>query len=483
MAALRKTLGRGCTVLVLIGFIGVGAAIIALGIYSRTDPSASPGSDTALIIFGSLFALVAFGMLLLAILPSKRGRHTKKQRQTHPDEPWLWREDWTSRRIQSGSPAGVIIFTVFAIGFGGFGGIFVIGAVRTEEEFSLLELLFASIFPLIGLAMFIGVLYTAARYFKYGRSTCQLETLPGVIGGWLRATAYSNIQLGPNDHVRIRLSCIRRHVTGSGDNRTTHRDLKWQETLTLPANAFSTGAALGSTAIPIAFYIPRDCQATTLENASDRILWQVDLNAEVPGIDLSASYEVPIFVTPDSTDTPPPEAQEMYRVTQEDVADFAAASKIQINQAAGGGTEIYAPPRRTLGPALFISLFALIFSAATLFLLANLQLLMGVIFGAFSALMIWIALDMLFGWTRTTLRSDTIETQHKMLGLGKLHTLPKAAIEDVRISIGMQSGDSAYYRVELTTAGRKKHKIVGGLRDKNEARWIESIVETYLETE
>jgi len=47
----------------------------------------------------------------------------------------------------------------------------------------------------------------------------------------------------------------------------------------------------------------------------------------------------------------------------------------------------------------------------------------------------------------------------------------------------MQSGDLAYYRVQLHVGGRKKHDIATGIRDKNEARWLVSVVESYLEAE
>ena len=213
------------------------------------------------------------------------------------------------------------------------------------------------------------------------------------------------------------------------------------------------------------------------------MLWRLEVTAEVPGIDFKAAYEVPIFVTPESSDVVPPEAEELYALTQDQVVDYAARSKIRVRPAQGGGTEIYVPPRRTPGSATIVSLFAAIFSAATLFLVSQGALFMALIFGLFSALMIWASLDLWFGTRTTMLGKRAIQIHHKVIGSGKTHSVSKIDIEKVDIGIGMQSGDRAYYRVQLHVGGRKKHAIATGIRDKNEARWLLSVVDSYLEAE
>ena len=81
------------------------------------------------------------------------------------------------------------------------------------------------------------------------------------------------------------------------------------------------------------------------------------------------------------------------------------------------------------------------------------------------------------------LAADEVRIHYKVIGRGKTHSVPKADIEKVDISIGMQSGDRAYYRVKLRLGGRKTREIATGIRDKNEARWLASVVESYLEAE
>lgn len=62
-------------------------------------------------------------------------------------------------------------------------------------------------------------------------------------------------------------------------------------------------------------------------------------------------------------------------------------------------------------------------------------------------------------------------------------SLAKADIEKVDIDIATQSGDRACYRVKLHLGGRKTRDIATGIRDKNEARWLASVLESYLEAQ
>ena len=54
-------------------------------------------------------------MLLAGVVfGSKRQKRAKALQSAHPDEPWLWREDWTGGRIASGSgEADIFIYPGF----------------------------------------------------------------------------------------------------------------------------------------------------------------------------------------------------------------------------------------------------------------------------------------------------------------------------------------------------------------------------------
>ena len=261
-----------------------------------------------------------------------------------------------------------------------------------------------------------AAMYLTVRWFKYGKSCGELETNPGVVGGWFKGAVHSGLRPGPNDVVHLRLTCFRKYTSGSGDNRTTHTDVQWQEERIISAEQVEFGGVGGATRIPVAFYIPRDCLPTTVDNPSDRILWRLDVTADVPGVDFKARYEVPVFVTPESSDDPPPEAEDLYELTQDQVVDYAATSKIPVRPAQGGGTEIYVPPRRTPGIAAVCTLFAAVFSAATVFLaMAGGGLIMTLVFGLFAALLTWVSLGLWFGTRNTVLGADGVRIHYKII--------------------------------------------------------------------
>ena len=53
----------------------------------------------------------------------------------------------------------------------------------------------------------------------------------------------------------------------------------------------------GAAGIPVAFAIPRDAMPSDPGNANDRVLWRLQVIGEVPGVDYSAAFEVPVFRT------------------------------------------------------------------------------------------------------------------------------------------------------------------------------------------
>ena len=56
----------------------------------------------------------------------------------------------------------------------------------------------------------------------------------------------------------------------------------------------------GGISIPVAIPIPADARKTDERDAADRVIWRLVLAADEPGIDYSATFEVPVFRTAES---------------------------------------------------------------------------------------------------------------------------------------------------------------------------------------
>ena len=159
-------------------------------------------------------------------------------------------------------------------------------------------LLFALFLPLFSLILFTWALYRTLHLLKYGRSTLQLVTFPGVIGGQFIAVLYTQKKLADTHHIRAKLACIHETVSGVGRTKSTHRTVIWSDELRLARTADENHPT--RTAIPVAFTIPNAARPTDQFERHDRIFWKLTATAEEPGIDFAASFEVPIYITPDS---------------------------------------------------------------------------------------------------------------------------------------------------------------------------------------
>lgn len=411
----------------------------------------------------------------------RRRTHGEPAHAGGDEQPWLNKPDWAAGRIESGGAAGLVVLWILALGFCGFGAAMVVAGWDDLTREGLSVIAFASIFPLAGLGLLGWALYATARYWKYGRSQFQLQTLPGVVGGWLRGEISTKYHPGINDQLVVRLSCIRRRVTGHGKRRSVKRSTVWQEELQLPHEAIRRGSA-GETLIPVAFWVPRDCQPTTLDNPRDRHLWELEVEAETEGVDFHTEFEVPVFVTEASTNEAPPEAVSAWRITDDHRAEFSRKSKIRINPTPGGGTEIYVPAARNKGVAATLTVVTLFWSAAVYFLITqDAPLLFPIVFGLIDLLLIYSVASMWFGTSRTIARPDGLEVTNRILGLGGTSTIRREEIDAIDLKIGMQSGDKAYYRVYVRTHERKKHDIATGIRDKQEARWVIDTLQNTLQ--
>lgn len=460
--------------------------LVMLGIGVNHLREGAPLTDEDVFVplaIGVVFTAVSLGFLSAVIYGHRKQKQQNALREQFPDEPWQWNEEWRSGTVASSNPVGLAVLWLFAIVFSGFGVPLTIRVWLEAGSEGLAGVFITGIFALIGLGMLAAAIRGTIAWFRFGQSYCELITNPGVIGGWFKGAVHSRVPIGPNDTIQSRLSCIRRYTTGSGKNKSTHEDIKWQEARTVEGGAVEMGSA-GGTIIPIAFYIPRDCQATTMEDASDRILWRLEVNAAVPGVDYSARFEVPVFVTPESSDQVPEEAHAAYALSEDQVRDYGRTSKIRVRSAPEGGTEIYVPPRRTIGVALGATAFFLVWTGVVgVMVTQGAPLFMTAIFALVDVLIFCFVVSQWLGSTRTVINRDGITIRRGILGIESATRVDPDDINKVDIDIGMKSGNRAYYRVNLYIDEKKKHAVAGGIGDKNEARWLASVVETSVEAQ
>lgn len=460
----------GCAILFLLPFATVGVVTAGLAIGSAA------GGDLGKAGFLSIFALVFGGVGIggiVSVLRGRRGAEAALAREArHPDEPWLWREDWAARRIADGSALEMGLAWAFAVLWNLVSIPAAVVGVRAAVREGNRAALVALLFPAVGAGLLVWALRITIRRRRYGSSVLELRTLPAAVGHALEGTVRTPAGLRPPEGFRVVLSCIRRVTSGSGRNRSTSESVLWQEEQRIHA------AGLG---VPVAFAIPADAVPSDPARGGDRTLWRLELSAEVPGVDYAAGFEVPVFRTASSA-LPRTEAEAAVAALAAVPADYRqpASSRILVSRTRRG-TEIYFPAARNKAMAMSLTVFTLIWAAGIWATIAfRAPIIFPIVFGAFGVLLMLILIDQWIGVTRVTADRDGVTVAKGWLVPGSGRTLRAADVAEVTIKIGSQAGRTPYYDLTLVTTAGKRVTAGGGIPDKREAEWLAATVQTAL---
>lgn len=458
----KNAIGFGCLIVFLLPFLLIGLGSLGKAIVTYIGNPVFTEEVIALFGVGGMFSLVGGAFVLLAIVGRKKLAEATRQKELYPDTPWTWQQDWAEGRIKSTTPITIFIFWLFGILFGGAGILilFRMGEITEESPMGYVFLLF----PLIGLGMIIAAIYATLRWFKYGRVYCDLVTNPGVIGGWFQGIVWAKIDMAPGDILEAQLSCYHCYTSGSGDNRTTHRDVQWQESVLIAQERMMIETD-GTLAMPIKVHIPRTCTPTTPGSPSDRIEWELSAKADVMGIDFSALFIVPVFVTDASSATPPdPLEAEATGLTPKPYTPSILITEL------AEGIELYAPPRRNPAMLLTITMFSFVWTIIFLgmtFFGSGIPILFPLVFGLFDLLILYAMAWMWLGKARIRIEHGSVYLSTAMGPIRSNHTFTVDEISDVDSRINMRSGNTPYYSISLSTPTGIKN-TVGGIRNKNE---------------
>jgi hypothetical protein len=330
--------------------------------------------------------------------------------------------------------------------------------------------LIALIFPIVGFGLLIWALRATLRYRRYGVSVLELHAVPGVVGRAISGLVQTTSALQPPDGFEVQLRSVRRVTRGSGKNRSTSETVLWEETRRVAGRQGRTPRGM-MTSIPFAFPIPRDAEPCDASNPRDVVLWWLRVAASVPGVDYEASFEVPVFRT--ATSDLPPDGSEP-PIEPLVPADYRQPPQSRIRVSTNRrGTEILFPPARNPGAAAGLTLFLLVWLAATVFMAAaGAPAFFVIVFGVFGLLLLWGVLELWLRTTRVTADAGEVSVASGYLSPGRERRFRMEDIAEVRTKIGMQAGGAPYYDLVLVRTDGRKTTAAHGIRDKREAEWL-----------
>ncbi len=474
--ALTKRWGLIFIVLFMLPFCGVGLFCVVLALREAASEQPEMGTVLFLGLFGLVFGGTGVWMILRALKGYKSSQQVDERKIQHPDKPWLWRKDWASRRIQDSNRSSLNYTWFFAV----FWDLISAPLSLTVLPREVLQnrnypALLGLLFPLVGAGLLIWAIRATLRWKKFGTSVLELETLPGVIGGHLKGLLQTRTALLPEEGLSLKLTCINRTVSGSGKNRSVNEKILWRERQVIPKDRIE--ARVQGSSIPFTFEVPYDAKETDRKNMDNAILWYVDAAASVPGVDYAAQFEVPLFRTSESDpDFVPAREAEVPEQMAEDFTHTGSHGGITVRPGQRGGTEVYFAPARNVRVALVLTVFTLIWSAVIWFMMTHgAPILFPIFFGLFDLILLYAVLQLWFGVSKVLIESGQLTVTSGLLWLGVSKVIPCSQVEDIKISIGMQSGGRSgtpYYNIELITNDKKKVSLGRSIKDKRHAEWL-----------
>ena len=338
------------------------------------------------------------------------------------------------------------------------------------------------IFPVAGLGLLVWAVRATIRWKRFGVSVLQMTSLPGVVGGPVAGTIETGLRTLPEDGFLVTLRSIRRTRTRRGRNRTTHETILWQEEHRVRREVLFPGY-LG-TSTRFSFQVPFDCEPSSERDSASRVLWRLQAQAAVPGVDFSSTFEIPVFRTDRSSTAPSPLVELQGAASSQEIREARRTSKIRAQTTPSGGREIYFPAARNPGMAAGLTIFFLLWVGAVVVMrLSEAPLFFLAIFGLFGVLLFFGVLSMWFGTSRLRIEGGEVRLKRGALGFGGTKLLPVDEIERVKTKIGMQHGGGSgtpYYDILLARREGRDLTVGRYIRNKRELEWLVGEIESAL---
>lgn len=148
----------------------------------------------------------------------------------------------------------------------------------------------------LGVFAFLSVVpvYFAARftirYIRFGNSWCRITGKAGVLGKSLAGSIRNTNEINVTGDYTVELQCIESYTTGTGKNRKTQTNLRWQAKQVVSRAGKSIRAG-----IPFSFALPATSPETGDQLSRGDINWSLKMTAPVEGVDYSTMFIVPVF--------------------------------------------------------------------------------------------------------------------------------------------------------------------------------------------
>lgn len=449
--------------------------------------ASTPNGPIAAAAVALLFVTLGGGLVFVAFSSYRRQTQQSALEESNPSSPWLWRADWASRQAKSenknreiGAWIACVLGNLFLLPFAA--GMLPMLAHRSDPR-ALIVLAFCAAGPIL----FFYALRASLRHRRFGNTCFEFYSLPFSPGATLSGRIHLNLRSEAERGIDLRLSCIRKTRTETGDNnRTTVKTVLWQTDQHVSSGALGMDPA-GRT-IPVEIAIPSDAYVTDKDDEDDQVFWVLHAQADLPGIDYLDDFEVPVFKTAASAQQAPAESAASSSgfadssSSDADSAPVSAPANPQVIISSQlGGTEFYFHAFRSPSRAIFLLFFTAIWSGVVYFLFhSNAPWIFPLFFGLMDLALILATFHVLLGTARIRVGNGEIVSTTKILGIGSTKRFPFSQVDAVLpVTSGQTAGNrgNTQYAIRLLTKDGRRYTLADEINSRQEARWIVSQIE------
>jgi hypothetical protein len=472
-------------------FLGMGlfAAYTFLNAADQPLPARIAGA-----IFASVFAMIGGGLIFGSLYGYSLQKEQARRESANPASPWLWRQDWAARRVESKNKSRAIGWWVAAALMNMLLLPVALGCISTGLSTQDPKYIIPSVIGLMGLPVLFGAIRATIRFERFGKTYFEMSSLPFSPGSRLAGAIHIHLDTDVRHGVNLKLWCTRSVVTGSGKERSVHMMPLWEESKNIPPASLARGPF--GTIIPVEFTIPSDAPQTDHDNPDDQIQWSLKVNADVPGVNYSDEFELPVFCTAQSSEAPAPAPAgqanwsfEMPGASQ--TATFSETSdevpepehhRVAVTDSPQGLEFHFRAGRNHFRAVLIVALAAGCGSLlyAMLRMPQRQPIFALVIVGLLTFFLTLASIHTALTSTRIVVGNGVISWRHSVLGIGRTRQMQIADVASILAVTSIQqasSSGSTLYSLRLQTNTGKNHALVDEIQSRQEARWIVSEIE------
>lgn len=481
-------------ILSIFGLPFLGMGLFAAFTFLRA-PDQPLASRIGAAMFASVFAIIGAGLIFGSLYGYSRQKQQAERELANPHSRWLWRQDWAAGRVESKNKASARGMWIVAVLVNmlslpvSLAGIF--QALKTQNP----KYFILAAFEIVGLIALIAAIRATIRFERFGKTYFEMNSLPFSPGN--RVAGSIHVQLPPDatHGVDLKLTCLRRVITNSGNNRVTQQVPLWEDSKNVPAASLVRGPL--DTLVAVDFAIPGEAFQTDHDNFNDQVLWLLKANADVPGVDYSDEFEIPVFSSTVSAAVSPAQSWSIPGSVErrgflastttpgETTAEVSEPARHRVVvRESPDGLEFYFRAGRNPGRAILIVILAACCTAlfyAMLHIHPEPPKFAFAIVGLLSFVLIVASIHTALTSTRIVVGNGLISWRRSILGIpSSSRQIQISEIESIVPVTSIQQASSSgntLYSLRLRTKDEKNYTLADDIISRQEARWLVSQME------